>query len=84
MLLLSVIFGLVFGAFFQFGFLIAITTIWVAICIWSFFAREEEREFRAIVACVNGIATVLTMWVTYYFVTEQVFIGEFLRTYILR
>lgn len=78
--------GFVLGYFFALPILIVVTAVWVAInayLFWDLRNGELAGLIPWIVAIYGGVGAVV-MWVTYYQVSGQTFVGDFIRAFVIR
>lgn len=73
-----------FGAFLAFHILVAITVICIAILMWMAMTFEEIEGLLTILFGVCFTVINLVMWATYYFTTNQSWVGEFFLRNVLR
>lgn len=81
---LPILLGFVFGYFFATPALIVITVLCVIIGAGLIWAMEELASLIAYAFVISAVIGNVVMWVTHYIVTQQSWVGEFLRGYVLR
>lgn len=76
--------GYLLGAFLTLHTLVAITVICVVVTVWMAVTLQEMASLLTLGFGVCAIIVNLAMWVTYYFTTNQSWVGEFFLRNVLR
>ncbi len=73
-----------FGAFLTLHTLVAITVICIVITVWMAATLEELASLLTLGFGFCALVINLVMWATYYFTTNQSWVGEFFLRNVLR
>ncbi len=79
-----ILIGFVAGYFFKVYVLIALSALCVIVAIWCIATMREIEKLFTVIFIVGAVIANVAMWVTYYNVTTQTFLGDLMHIYVLR